>query len=120
MADEKPRRKRRQPDAEPASGGHERPRRRPLSAAELAGLARRKLAEITGLEVESVTAVERNDDGSWVVRVELLELSRIPETDDLLGSYEVDMDESGELRGYRRVRRYARSQASPETQGARG
>lgn len=41
--------------------------------------------------------------------VELLELSRIPETDDMLGSFEAELDESGELRRYRRVRRYART-----------
>jgi hypothetical protein len=29
----------------------------------------------------------------------------------MLGSYEVQVDEDGEILGYRRVRRYARSQA---------
>ena len=42
--------------------------------------------------------------------MELLELSRVPETDDVLGSYEVEFDENGELLGYRRLRRYARVQ----------
>ena len=107
MAEDKPtRRKRRGSDAE----------RRRLPAAQLAQQARRELAEITGLEAESVTALVRNEDGTWTITVELLELSRIPETDDLLGSYEVELDERGELLGYRRVRRYSRSQAVLEEQ----
>jgi hypothetical protein len=82
-----------------------------LSGAQLAQRARHDLSEITGLDAESVTALERQDDGTWKVTVELLELQRIPETDDVLGSYEAQLDEGGELLGYRRVRRYARSQA---------
>jgi Zn-dependent oligopeptidase len=121
MADEKPKRRRREPDEEQATNGtRERVRRRVrgrrLSGAELAQQARQELEEITGLGAESVTALERNEDDSWTVTVELLELSRIPETEDMLGSYEVDLDEDGELLGYRRVRRYPRSLATQEPQ----
>jgi hypothetical protein len=89
-----------------------RKRAEPLSGAKLALSAQRQLGEITGLEPQSVTSLEREEDGTWKVTVELLELSRLPETDDLLGAYEAELDETGELLGYRRVRRYARSQAS--------
>jgi hypothetical protein len=89
------------------------------SGAEFAQHARRELSEITGLEAESVTSLERAEDGSWIVTVELLELSRVPDTDDVIGSYEVELDEKGELLGYRRLRRYARSQAGEE-QGVQG
>jgi ADP-ribose pyrophosphatase YjhB (NUDIX family) len=89
------------------------------SGAQLAQQARRELSEITGLEAESVTSLERAEDGSWLVTVELLELSRVPDTDDVIGSYEVELDENGELLGYRRLRRYARSQAGDE-QGVQG
>jgi hypothetical protein len=40
----------------------------------------------------------------------LLEFARIPPTNDLLGSYAVELDARGELRAYTRVRRYARCQ----------
>jgi transcriptional regulator with XRE-family HTH domain len=90
-----------------------------VTGAKLAQLARRELAEITGLDAESVTSLERGDDGSWKVTVELLELSRIPETDDILGLYEAELDEDGELLGYRRLRRYSRSRAG-ESQGVPG
>ena len=119
MADEKPRRRRREEEQGGSSDGKERRSTRRRSGAQLAQRARRELSEITGLDAESVTSLERVDDGTWKVTVELLELSRVPETDDMLGSYEVELDETGELLGYRRLRRYTRSQAGEE-QGVQG
>ena len=87
--------------------GESRPKRRePDEGGSFDG--KERLSEITGLDAESVTSLERVDDGTWKVTVELLELSRVPETDDMLGSYEVELDETGELLGYRRLRRYTR------------
>jgi Gas vesicle synthesis protein GvpO len=82
-----------------------------------ARLARRacgSLREITGAKPENVTALERSDDGTWKITVELLELSRTPDTDDLIGSYETKFDEKGELLGYRRLRRYPRNKLGLE------
>jgi Gas vesicle synthesis protein GvpO len=113
-----PRRRRRtSDDGSAANGGGQRSRKRP-SGAQVAQLARRLLGEITDLEPQGVTGLEQYEDGSWKVTVELLELSRVPETDDILSSYEVEMDESGELFGYRRVRRYARSHVLEERGGS--
>ena len=121
MAEDRPRRKRRDdgdsgPPKERQKRAPERRRARErLSGAQAARQARDELADITGLKPEAVTSLERSEDGgTWWVTVELLELSRIPETDDLLGSYEAELDESGELVSYRRVRRYARSQAQDQ------
>ena len=91
-----------------------------FSGAQLAQRARRELAEITGLKAESVTSLQRDEGGTWKVTVELLELSRIPETDDMLGSYEAGLDENGELLGYRRLRRYSRSQSGDGQRGEGG
>jgi hypothetical protein len=93
--------------------GPQRPQR--PSIVRVAERARRELVEITGLQSEAVTSLERYDDGKWRVIVELLELSRIPETDDVLGTYEASVTPNGELLGYRRVRRYARSSAMQES-----
>ena len=84
--------------------------RRP-SLVQVAERARRELVQITGLQPEGVTSLQRHDDGMWRVTVELLEFSRIPSTDDVLGTYEASVDGSGALLGYRRVRRYARSRS---------
>ena len=80
------------------------------SCAQVALQARHELAEITGLRPEKVTALERRDDGGWGVTVEVLELRRVPETDDLMGSYEAELDEVGHLAAYHRVARYGRCQ----------
>jgi len=42
-------------------------------------------------EAESAIAVARAQHARWTVTVELLELSRIPETDDVLGSFEAQL-----------------------------
>lgn len=75
--------------------------------------ARHACDRIDGLAVgpaEGVSAVTRTDDG-WCVAVDVLELPRIPDTTSLMATYEVEIDRSGELLQYRRVRRYRRGTA---------
>ncbi|GAA3486604.1 MULTISPECIES: gas vesicle protein [Streptomyces] len=72
--------------------------------------AREQISELTGMPAESVSSFEQIE-GGWVLRVEVLELERVPDTMSLLASYEVQLDPDGELTGYRRVGRYARGQA---------
>ncbi|MFF3339992.1 gas vesicle protein [Streptomyces flavidovirens] len=73
--------------------------------------ARAQLAELTGMEAESVSSFERMEDDGWMLRIEVLELARVPDTMSLLASYEVTLDAFGALTGYRRVRRYERGRA---------
>jgi hypothetical protein len=86
-----------------------------VSAAELARSARSQLAELTGRVPESVLGLHKDDDG-WKVTVEVVELSRVPTSTDLLGCYVVALDDEGELLGYERVRRYQRGQAGGDDQ----
>ncbi|MDC2947685.1 gas vesicle protein [Streptomyces heilongjiangensis] len=78
--------------------------------------ARDQLAELTGLEAESVSSFERTEDG-WALEVEVLEMARVPDTMSLLASYQVELDADGELTGYRRVRRYERGRADARRSG---
>ena len=55
-----------------------------------------ELASLTGLTPASVTRAFR-DDGGWHVRVEMLEMSRIPPATDVLGQYEVLLSEDGAM-----------------------
>ena len=80
-----------------------------LSAAELGEAALTTIEELTGYEAEAVTALEWDGD-QWQVTVDVLELARVPNTTDVLGSYVVQLDEQGTLRGYRRAGRYTRGQ----------
>ena len=77
--------------------------RRRGGARAVAEAAKRELGELMGKEPESVSSLERDDDG-WRVTLEFLELERVPNTSDVLGSYEATIDEDGELVEYRRVR----------------
>jgi Gas vesicle synthesis protein GvpO len=121
MAEKSPARKTRQASGESGSGSRSgRKSGRRLSGGQLAQRARQELAEITGLEPEGVTSLERSDDGTWKVIVELLELERVPPTDDVLGSYEAHLDENGDLIGYERVERYTRSQVGSGQGADRG
>jgi hypothetical protein len=84
-----------------------------LTAAKAAQLGLRQMAELTGKETEGVTGVEPADDG-WIVGVEVVEDRRIPSSTDILATYETEVDMSGELVSYRRVRRYARGRGDSE------
>jgi hypothetical protein len=82
-----------------------------LSAGELGQAALTTVQELTGYEPESVTALEWDGD-LWEVTVDVLELSRVPNTTDVMGQYVVKLDPAGTLRGYRRERRFQRGQVT--------
>ena len=84
-----------------------------LSASELSRAALTTVEELTGYEPEAVTGLEW-DGEFWRVTVAALEMSRIPSTTDVLGSYMVQLDEKGTLHGYKRLGRYVRGQAGEE------
>jgi Gas vesicle synthesis protein GvpO len=67
------------------------------------------LAELVGCPAEGITGIRSTDDG-WVVEVEVLEVERLPETSDVLASYEVEIDNDGEIVEFHRLQRYLRSQ----------
>ncbi|MET9391070.1 gas vesicle protein [Streptomyces sp. NPDC006624] len=80
--------------------------------------ARGQLAELTGMEAESVSSFEQTEDG-WALEVEVLELERVPDTMSLMASYQVELDSEGQLTGYRRVRRYERGRSDARRSGGR-
>ena len=84
-----------------------------LSAREAVVRVRRDFPSLLGRPIESVLGVERGEDG-WLVTVQVVELERIPRSTDVLGAYAVELDEEGELIGYRRRRRFNRSQADED------
>jgi hypothetical protein len=127
-------RRRRPADEEPQNGGEPRqeeeeppqedgqreerprPKREPARGAggdelaEIATRARELLRSVRGVEAESVSGIGRTPNG-WKVMLEVVELRRIPESTDVLASYEVELDGDGRYLGFSRGRRYSRSQA---------
>jgi hypothetical protein len=83
---------------------------RKLKAPEAVARAREQLEELIGRQAETVSSFSSDDSKGWVVTVEVVELERIPESTSLLGSYEVKLDDGGDLVEARRLRRYSRNQ----------
>jgi hypothetical protein len=80
-----------------------------MNGLEITQLAKEQLSSLTGLKPETVSNVRR-DESNWYVQVDMIELSRIPHSTDVLAIYEIQMDDNGNLLGYQRTRRYCRGQ----------
>lgn len=80
-----------------------------MNRIEMVQRAKDQLALLTGYKAESISGMQWNGD-SWNLTVELLELKRIPNTGDVLATYEVAVDNVGNLITYQRTRRYLRGQ----------
>ncbi|MEV0015738.1 gas vesicle protein GvpO [Streptomyces tendae] len=93
--------------SQPSHSSQESRRPKPM---EVLREARAQLAELTGMTAESVSSFEQTEEG-WALEVEVLELERVPDTMSLMASYQVELDDEGQLTGYRRVRRYERGRA---------
>ncbi|MGH9298849.1 MAG: gas vesicle protein GvpO [Acidimicrobiales bacterium] len=75
--------------------------------------AQAEFEQLVGRKVETVSSASKHEDG-WRVSFEVVELTRIPDSTSLLGSYDVVVDGDGNVVGYDRVRRYHRNRADEE------
>ena len=91
----------------------QRPPRPRVSPARIIRAAKQQVEELTGKRVTGVISFDRTQEG-WEVKVEVLELKRVPETMSILGLILVRLDDDGDLVGYRRLRRYAVSQVDED------
>ena len=85
-----------------------------LSGREAIERVRRELPELLGHPVDAVLGLEPGDGKGWNVTVQVVELARIPHSTDVLGAYDVTLDQRGELQAYKRRRRYYRNQADED------
>jgi Gas vesicle synthesis protein GvpO len=85
-----------------------------LTGREAIARVRADLPELLGLQVDSILGLQPAEDKGWTVTAQVVELSRIPRSTDVLGAYEVTLDDQGELVGARRQRRYYRNQADSD------
>lgn len=82
-----------------------------VSAVQVVKKAVEQFGTLTGRAPESVVGA-RWDDDKWIVRLEVVESRRIPDSADLLAEYEVELDGQGELLAYSRNDRYVRGRPS--------
>src|SRR5829696_2199807 len=92
------------------AGDHEPGRGVPADdVASIVARARASLEELVGMEPESVSSVKRKN-GSWAIALEVVEVRRIPDSTDVLSTYQLVLDENGGIVEIDRTRRYRRSQ----------
>lgn len=75
--------------------------------------AREELQGLTGHKIDSVSGFERTE-GGWKLVITVVELQRIPAGTDVLASYEVMLNELGDIKNYHRGKRYFRDQVGDE------
>ena len=80
---------------------------------EILAKAKSDLAAVTGLKPVSVIQTFKDDQG-WHVRVEMLAMSRIPPATDVLGDYEVVLNEDGAMLRFERKRTRLRGESMAE------
>lgn len=80
-----------------------------LSGMEIVKSVKEQLALLTGHGSDTVSAMRFDAEG-WHITLEVVELKRIPNTADVLATYETLLDETGNLITYERTRRYLRGQ----------
>ena len=87
-----------------------------LKMTELAERARKQLAQVTGFKPVAVVGSYKDAEG-WHVSVDMLEMTRLPESTDVLGTYLVLMDEEGDMVKFEKKRTRLRAESFEEEEG---
>jgi hypothetical protein len=74
-----------------------------LGIGEVIEKARSDLHKLTGLEISTTVSTARDEDG-WVVSMEVVEKHSIPDSMDILATYETRLDLEGNMLDFKRVR----------------
>ncbi len=80
-----------------------------MTFVELAESARSQLTVVTGLKPVAISATFKDDQG-WHVLMDMLEMKRIPDSTDVLGYYEVLLDEDGNMLKFKRKKSHLRAE----------
>lgn len=84
---------------------------------EIRNHVRDSASDLIGRPLDSIIEIERNE-GDWHALVEIIERNSVPDTQDILGRYALELDGGGEITGYRRLDRYRRGDTRREEAGA--
>ncbi|WP_338727023.1 gas vesicle protein GvpO, halophile-type [Haladaptatus sp. DJG-WS-42] len=71
--------------------------------------------DLIGHELDGVSEVMATSDGGWRAVVEVVERHSVPDTQDILGQYELLLTERGEIEGYSRLGRFRRSDTAVQS-----
>lgn len=80
-----------------------------MNGIEIVKLAKEQLNLLTGHRADTVSKLQRNGEG-WHVVVEVVEMKAVPDSKDLLATYETTLDLEGNVVSYQRTARYRRGE----------
>ncbi|MFC3958721.1 gas vesicle protein GvpO, halophile-type [Halovivax cerinus] len=63
--------------------------------------------DLVGHPFDGVSEISAAEEG-WSAVVEVVERRSVPDTQDVIGRYRIELDEEGTVEGYRRIDRYRR------------
>ena len=84
-----------------------------MNTDEIVKKAQEDFARLSKIPVDGVIGLSKTDEG-WVVSLEALERRAIPDTMDVLGFYEVRLDNEGNLLGFERKKLRKRGETEEE------
>ena len=64
--------------------------------------AREQLGDLTGLELGSTLSARKDDDG-WHVQLEAVEKKSLPDSQDILATYDLTMDAGANVLDFNRI-----------------
>jgi hypothetical protein len=65
---------------------------------------------LLGQPFDGITSVERAEDGGWRALFEVVERSAVPDTQDIIGRYELHLSRTGAIEEYSLQQRFKRSE----------
>jgi len=84
-----------------------------MNVDEVTKKAQEDFARLSKIPVDGVIGLSKTDEG-WVVSLEALERRAIPDTMDVLGLYEIRLDDEGNLLGFDRKKLRKRGETEEE------
>lgn len=77
-------------------------KRRNMATKDVIQSAKKELADLTGFKSPSAIGI-RKEGAAYLVTIEVVEKQSIPDSMDVLGTYEVEANEKGNILGYKRT-----------------
>ncbi len=69
---------------------------------DILGIATQAAETMLKKKLDSIISLNKDTEG-WVAEIEVLERRSVPDTQDIMGRYEMKFDLDGELLGYKRI-----------------
>ena len=97
----------------PTSDGGPSPSANSFTLADAQTRAQEAAQDLLEHQFEGIIKAESNDEG-WRTVIEVVERNAVPDTQDIIGRYEITLDETGDVTSYELLERYRRGDMKEE------